>query len=196
MDTFVLNAVGFLFGLMVALLYAFVRVYYTSRKTDNDLQNTKATISVLRKIDESDRVVTYILKDGGIPPYKKHVSDGAWDLPCPKDIVVPPNVKGMLIDLGVSFCPPRGAQGLLLLRSSTGVNTPLRQSNHIALIDNGYRGSVKLALDNTSDKPYKISRGDRLAQIFWIAPKGIVLSKVSSLDDTDRGVGGFGSTGK
>ena len=77
----------------------------------------------------------------------------------------------MLIDLGVSFCPPRGAQGLLLLRSSTGVNTPLRQSNHIALIDNGYRGSVKLALDNTSDKPYKISRGDRLAQIFWIAPK-------------------------
>lgn len=151
---------------------------------------------MLRKLDKSDRVVTYTLQDGGMPPYKKHISDGAWDLPCPQDIIVPPDAKGILIDLGISFCPPSGAQGLLLLRSSTGVKTPLRQSNHIALIDNGYRGTVKLAVDNMSDKPYKIKKGDRLAQIFLIAPKNIVLSKVSSLDDTDRGVDGFGSTGK
>lgn len=190
MYTYIICAIIAVFVLMVAIFY------YISQEIENDLQNTKITLAMLRQLDKSDRVVTYTLQDGGMPPYKKHTSDGAWDLPCPQDIIVPPDAKGMLIDLGVSFCPPLDAQGLLLLRSSTGVNTPLRQSNHIALIDNGYRGSVKLAVDNISDKPYKIKKGDRLAQIFWIAPKGIVLSKVSSLDDTDRGVNGFGSTGK
>lgn len=190
MYTFVICAIITLSVLTLAM------VYYLSQEVNDNLLNAKIKLAMFSEPYKSDRVVTYTLQDGGMPPSKQHASDGAWDLPCPQDIVVPPSARGMLIDLGVSFCPPSGAQGLLILRSSTGVKTPLRQSNHIALIDNGYRGSVKLAVDNTSDKPYKITKGDRLAQIFWISPKGIVLSKVSSLDDTDRGVGGFGSTGK
>jgi dUTP pyrophosphatase len=85
-------------------------------------------------------------------------------------------------------------------RSSTGTKTPLRLANSVGIIDAGYRGEIIAALDNTSDDTYTVDRRTRLAQIcppnMTFPMRICVLSSRDQLNITDRGEGGFGSTGK
>jgi dUTP pyrophosphatase len=81
-------------------------------------------------------------------------------------------------------------------RSSTGTKTPLRLANSVGIIDSGYRGNIIAAFDNKLDVPYNIENGQRLVQLCppnLTFPVYVVL--VDSLDNTERGAGGFGSTG-
>lgn len=81
-------------------------------------------------------------------------------------------------------------------RSSTGTKTPLRMANSVGIIDSGYRGNIIAAFDNKSEHQFNIEKGQRLVQIcppnleypLWI-------ELVNQLDNTERGAGGFGSTG-
>ena len=84
----------------------------------------------------------------------------------------------------------------LLPRSSIS-KTPLRLSNSIGLIDSGYRGAVQAPVDNISDEEYSVKEGTRLFQI--VSPDLQPFSKINIVDElseTQRGEGGFGSTGK
>lgn len=95
-----------------------------------------------------------------------------------------------------SLCPC-----LLIPRSSIS-KTPLRLANSIGLIDTGYRGELCAAVDNISDQPYEVSYGDRLFQIcshdFMPFTKFILVEQLEGLPPApdNRGVGGFGSTGR
>jgi len=73
--------------------------------------------------------------------------------------------------------------------------TPLRLANSIGIIDSGYRGNIMAAVDNISDEPYQVQKGQRLFQICGRYLEPIELQLVEELSDTERGNGGFGSTG-
>lgn len=82
----------------------------------------------------------------------------------------------------------RPRSGLALKHGITCLNSP-------GTIDSDYRGEVKIILANLGDAPFAIARGDRIAQLVPAAVQRATLNEVTSLDETERGMGGFGSTG-
>ena len=83
----------------------------------------------------------------------------------------------------------RPRSGLALKHGVTCLNTP-------GTIDHDYRGEVKVILANLGDQPFEIARGDRIAQLVPAPVQRATLDEVAELDETDRGSGGFGSTGR
>ena len=85
---------------------------------------------------------------------------------------------------------------LIFARSGLGVKHGISLSNGVGVIDSDYRGEIMVGLTNLSDVPYTIHLGDRVAQLV-VTPVALPeLERVETLDDTDRGTGGFGSTGQ
>jgi dUTP pyrophosphatase len=125
-------------------------------------------------------------------------ADAGWDLHCPETVTIAPNTTHML-DFEVSLSCTTDCVTpipLLLLPRSSISKTPLRLANSVGLIDAGYRGHIKAAVDNCSDEPYEVTRGDRLFQLVAMPTQAMQWSVVESLSETDRGAGGFGSTGR
>ena len=85
--------------------------------------------------------------------------------------------------------------GLLVPRSSMS-KTPLRCANSIGVIDADYRGELSIAYENVSCNDYMIFRGDRIAQLIIVPIAMVDVLKVDELSETERGAGGYGSTGK
>ena len=116
------------------------------------------------------------------------------DLYCPFHIKVPADSQKK-IPLGVAVEIPKGYMGFLVPRSSIS-KTPLRCANSVGIIDADYRGELSIAYENISCSDYTIFRGDRIAQLV-IVPIAIVdVEEVQALSETERGAGGYGSTGK
>ena len=86
--------------------------------------------------------------------------------------------------------------GWLLVPRSSLAKTPLHLANGVGVIDAPFRGELVVALDNSSDEPYTIEAGTRLFQAVAFSGSPFKLEVVKSLDDTTRGTGAFGSTGK
>ena len=87
-------------------------------------------------------------------------------------------------------------ESFMLVPRSSIFRTPLRQSNHIGIIDSGYRGHIMVPVDNISNEDYIIKPKERLFQLVHPSLKPISIEVVEELDETERGSGGFGSTGK
>ncbi|MGN1003321.1 MAG: dUTP diphosphatase [Oscillospiraceae bacterium] len=85
---------------------------------------------------------------------------------------------------------------LVFARSGLGVKHGISLSNGVGVIDSDYRGEIKVGLTNLSDEPYTIQPGDRVAQLAILPVTQATVVQVSELDETGRGAGGFGSTGK
>ena len=116
------------------------------------------------------------------------------DLYCPFNVKVPADSQKK-IPLGIAVEIPKGHMGLLAPRSSMS-KTPLRCANSVGIIDADYRGELSIVYENVSCKDYEIARGDRIAQLI-IVPIAIVdVEEVNSLSETERGIGGYGSTGR
>lgn len=116
------------------------------------------------------------------------------DLYCPFHIKVPADSQKK-IPLGIAVEIPKGHMGLLVPRSSMS-KTPLRCANSVGIIDADYRGELSIAYENVSCSDYTIFRGDRIAQLI-IVPIAIVdVEEAQTLSETERGDGGYGSTGK
>ena len=100
------------------------------------------------------------------------------------------------VPTGIALEVPVGCAGLVYARSSMGAKRGLAPANKVGVVDSDYRGEIKVVLLNHSKQPQTIEPGERVAQ-FVITP---VLTpqyeEVEELTDTDRGAGGFGSTGK
>lgn len=133
--------------------------------------------------------------------YENHstfnLGDSGLDLFCPEDILVGPN-ETIFINLKIK-CEVLNNQNkniswFLIPRSSIS-KTPLRMANSIGLMDAGYRGDVIAAVDNIKNINYEIKRGQRLFQVCSPNLEDINMELVDSLSTTERGDGGFGSTG-
>ena len=126
-------------------------------------------------------------------PTKANLTDVGFDLYALMDgstILNPREVK--LIPTGIAMALPRNYAGLIWDRSSMGVKGIHR---YAGVIDSGYRGEIKVCLYNGNDRPYLVNSGDRIAQILIQKVDDFYLWEVESLNETDRGSGGFGSSG-
>lgn len=132
---------------------------------------------------------------GFIMPSKGSNSAGAFDVYMPEGGIA--NGTNQLIGLGFSAAVPPNHVALLLPRSSTGAKFGVELNNTCGVIDSDYRGEWKAALRTKSGIPYAWEAGDRVIQ-FLLVPINCeeVLEQVESLDSTERGEGGFGSSGQ
>lgn len=137
--------------------------------------------------------------DAKIPVYAKP-GDAGMDLTCVSVKLVENEKTGQLqyvYDTGLAFEIPEGHVGLAFPRSSVS-NTTLSLSNCVGVIDAAFRGSVKAKFNVTAPKgqyvPYEA--GDRIIQLMIIPYPKVILEEVDELSETERGTGGFGSTGK
>ena len=129
-----------------------------------------------------------------VPTYA-HETDAAADLYAMENTVLQGHSLGNKIRTGVKIQLPEGWLAMILPRSSMGAKTPLRLSNSVGLIDSGYRGELGVLYDNISDAPYTINAGDRIAQLLVMPSYRFQAKVVDILADSDRGEGGFGSSG-
>ena len=136
------------------------------------------------------------LEEGAQVPTYAHETDAAADLYALEDTNLNAHTYGNKIRTGVSIQLPEGWLALILPRSSMGTKTTFRLSNSVGLIDSGYRGELGVIYDNTSDIDSFIHKGDRIAQLLVMPSYRFQAKVVDSLEDSDRGEGGFGSTGK
>ena len=123
-----------------------------------------------------------------------HIGDAGLDLYIIEDISFNPG-ETKLIKLGISCECISGKAYFLFPRSSIS-KTPLRLSNSVGLIDGGYRGEIMASCDNIKNFKFTARKGERLFQLVAPDCSPISYKLVDSLSDTDRGTGGFGSTGK
>ncbi len=99
------------------------------------------------------------------------------------------------IGTGVCFEIPEGYFGAIFARSGLATKRGLRPANCVGVIDSDYRGEVIVALHNDSSSPEKIYHGDRIAQLVILPYLAVDFKEVDELSNTERGEGGFGSTG-
>ena len=101
-----------------------------------------------------------------------------------------------LIPTGVHIAPEsRDVVAVVAARSGLGIKKGISLSNGIGVIDSDYRGEVCVGLINKGQESFKVERGDRIAQLMFMPVCHALLTLCDSLDETDRGEGGFGSTG-
>ena len=97
---------------------------------------------------------------------------------------------------GISMEIPKGFVGLVFARSGLGINHGIVPSNCVGVIDSDYRGEIIVALYNHSNEVYSVKENERVAQIVIVPFLSVEFNKVTELTNTERGVKGFGSTGK
>lgn len=131
--------------------------------------------------------------NGKIPTYATDGS-GAFDFYSAEDVDIK-RLELMAIDLGVAMEVPEGHVMLLFPRSSIGKNTPLRMANSVGVIDSDYRGTIHALYENVFLQDEYITQGDRIAQGIIVPVPKIEFEEVEELSTTERGEGGFGSTG-
>lgn len=129
-----------------------------------------------------------------IMPSKGSELAGAFDIYMPE----PGIASGVpqFVGLGFAAAVPEGHVALLLPRSSSGAKYGLELNNTCGVIDSDYRGEWKAALRTKDGKPFRWEAGDRVLQFLVVPVAQVELQAVSELPSTERGEGGFGSTGQ
>ena len=130
-----------------------------------------------------------------LPKYGSEFSAGA-DLYALLDgeVVILPN-ETKLIRTGLAMEIPVGYAGLIYARSGLATKRGLAPANKVGVIDSDYRGELMVALHNHGTTPRTVEPGDRVAQFLVMPVITAQFIEVDSLDETERGAGGFGSTG-
>lgn len=144
--------------------------------------------------DEVVEVQVAKVNDKVPTPSKAHDDDAAYDLKSVGNVHIPPG-KIRLIRTGLKLAIPKGYKGEIYSRSGNAMKGVI-VANSPGKIDSGYRGEVKVLLANLSDSDIVIMPGDRVAQLEINPCLNVKFNEVESLDDTARGEGGLGSTGR
>ena len=100
------------------------------------------------------------------------------------------------VPTGIALEVPKGCAGLIYARSSMGTKRGLAPANKVGVIDSDYRGEIRVVLLNHSKQVQSIEPGERVAQLIITPVLTPAYEECEDLTDTDRGAGGFGSTGK
>ena len=133
-----------------------------------------------------------VLDRGAFAPERAHGTDAGLDLRSPKDVTVPAHGSA-IIDTGVHVEIPFSCAGFLKSKSGLNVKHGITSEG---VIDTGYTGSVVAKLYNNSSKDYHIKRGDKITQLVVMLIGLPDVELVDSLEETERGENGFGSTGR
>lgn len=138
--------------------------------------------------------ITRLDDDVELPAYA-YRGDAGLDLRSNVDISIDP-LERVAIPTGLCMAIPEGYAGFVMPRSGLSLGRGLSMVNTPGLIDSHYRGEIKVAAINLDPiSTIKIHRGDRVAQLVILQTPVVVLEEVDELEDTDRGSGGFGSSG-
>lgn len=132
------------------------------------------------------------LEPGARLPERAHPSDAGADLFSRENYEIYPGEQ-KLVDTGVAVKIPRGFAGFIFNRSSQG-KRGITIPHSVGVIDADYRGNLKVLLKNISEDPYVIEAGDRIAQL--VVQRVELPTFYDAWNDTQRGTGGFGSTGQ
>lgn len=127
-------------------------------------------------------------------PVKAHVDDAAFDIKSRIDITINPGERTS-IPTGIYLELTSGYRAAITPRSGLAIKFGITIVNSPGIIDAGYRGEICVILLNTGNKPFSIARGDRIAQMMIEPVLEYELECVNELNTTERGIGGFGSTG-
>ncbi len=137
------------------------------------------------------------LRENAVVPKMATEGSAAADLhACIDEPVTVEPGKAVTIPTGLAFAVPKGYGAFIFARSGLGIKHGIVPSNCVGVIDSDYRGEVCVGLYNHSDKSYMISPGDRIAQMAIIPVLMASYVETGELSETERGTGGFGSTGK
>lgn len=131
-----------------------------------------------------------------LPTYGSSCAAGADLYACLEEAVTIAPGKTVFIPTGLSMELPAGCAGLIFARSSLGAKRGLAPANKVGIIDSDYRGEFMVALHNHGSEPQTVCHGERIAQLVVTPVYTPGFAEVAELSDTQRGAGGFGSTGK
>ena len=137
--------------------------------------------------------VKRINPDAALPAYQRE-DDAGMDLRSVDELSVPPRGRA-LVRTGLVMALPPGYEAQVRPRSGLALKSGITVLNTPGTIDSGYRGEVGVILFNTTDEPFAVRKGDRIAQLVVAAVVEAQVAEVAELGETERGAGGFGSTG-
>ena len=130
-----------------------------------------------------------------IPTYGSASAAGADLYACEETEVTILPGETKLIHTGIAMEIPEGLVGLIYARSGLATKKGLAPANKVGVVDSDYRGEIMVALHNHTDEEKTVEGGERIAQLVIVPYLACDFCEVSELDETERGVGGFGSTG-
>lgn len=135
------------------------------------------------------------LDEDAVVPHGAYEGDAGVDLCALEDCELAP-FQRKLIPTGLAVAIPRGFAGFVLPRSGTAIRQGLSLANTPGLVDSNYRGELKIAAINLDpNETIRIRKGDRIAQLVVMAVAQPSFDVRATLDETERGAGGFGSSG-
>ncbi len=143
--------------------------------------------------DEEGSLQVKLLSDKATLPSKANRFDAGFDLYASESVSIYSNSR-KLVSTDIAIAIPNGHVGLIWPRSGLAVKQGV--DVFAGMIDSGYRGEVKVCLYNSDGLTTEIKEGDRIAQLLIQKVSNFFIRKVKELDDTDRGSGGFGSSGR
>lgn len=133
-----------------------------------------------------------MIDEGAYMPERAHKEDAGLDIRTPVDVFISPRGSAV-VDTGIHVQIPEGYVGML--KSKSGLNVKENLTGE-GVIDCGYTGSIVVKLYNHGDEGRVIQRGDKITQLVILPILTPELEQVDSLEETERGDNGFGSTGK
>ncbi len=144
-------------------------------------------------------VVRVKVADSGDPsflPEKQTIGASGWDLRAAvaEDIPIKP-LKRAVVPTGIFLSIPKGIEGQVRPRSGLAAKHGITLLNSPGTIDSDYRGEIRVIMINLGSAEFVVRRGDRIAQIIFARCEDVEVELVSELEGTERGAGGFGSTG-
>lgn len=145
-------------------------------------------------VEHPELPVQRLHPDAVVPSYA-HAGDAGLDLTSVAPVTLPPGGRAA-VPTGLAMAVPDGWVGLVHPRSGLARRHGITVANAPGTIDAGYRGEVLVLLVNLGDEAVTLEVGERIAQLLLQRVGAAVVHEVASLDDTSRGAGGFGSTGR
>ena len=137
------------------------------------------------------------LRDDAVTPHRANDGDAGFDLVAVEAHNLAPRGGRALVGTGLAIAIPEGFAGLVLPRSGLAITHGVTCVNAPGLIDSGYRGEIRVALVNLDpERSYVVHAGDRIAQLLITAVPPMSFRVVDTLPDSQRGEGGFGSSGR
>ena len=142
----------------------------------------------------SIKVLVKKINDNAKMPSYAHFGDAGVDLYAAKDAIIPPHGRA-LVPTGLKIAIPYGYEGQVRPKSGLALKHGITVLNTPGTVDAPYRGEVGVILFNSSDNEYLAKSGEKIAQMVFCKVENAEFELTEELPETDRGEGGFGSTG-
>ena len=146
----------------------------------------------------SEQIIKYTkLNELAKEPTRGSIAAAGYDLyaAIDTDLIIAPHTT-VKVGTGLAFELPQNTFAAIFARSGLATKQGLRPANCVGVCDSDYRGEYIVAIHNDTDEEQTITAGDRIAQMILMPYISMIFKEVDKLTDTERGSGGFGSTGK